>query len=190
MTADATSRAERQRSLLGLRGAPGRLALVVLRAPLQLYRRGWGWLLGRTFVLLVHVGRKTGTARETVAMVLRDEAARHEVVVCSAWGPDADWILNLRAGPAREVRIGRQSFRPEHRFLTDDEALAVIGEFRRRHPWRFRLISAVLGWGDLGADEALAGFAHGHPFVALRPARPNDGTSEWQDDNEREVHGR
>ena len=37
------------RPLLGLRRRPGRLALTVFRLPLVLYRRGWGWLLGRTF---------------------------------------------------------------------------------------------------------------------------------------------
>jgi hypothetical protein len=44
-----------------LRVRPGRLALAVFRLPLPLYRRGWGSLLGHTFLLLVHVGRKSGT---------------------------------------------------------------------------------------------------------------------------------
>ena len=67
-----TNGATDRRPLLGLRHTPGRLALVVFRAPLSLYRRGWGWLLGRTFLMLAHVGRKTGQLRETVAMVLAD----------------------------------------------------------------------------------------------------------------------
>jgi hypothetical protein len=46
--------------LLGLRRKPGRLALAVFRLPLPLYRRGWGGLLGHTFLLLVHARRKTG----------------------------------------------------------------------------------------------------------------------------------
>jgi hypothetical protein len=37
---------------------------------------------------------------------------------------------------------------PEQRFLSDDEALAVATEFGRRHPWRLRLFSTILGWGD------------------------------------------
>ena len=37
-----------------------------VRLPLPLYQRGWGWLLGRTFLLVTHAGRKTGKRRETV----------------------------------------------------------------------------------------------------------------------------
>src|SRR5690242_16222732 len=164
------------RSLFGLRDTPGRLALVVFRGPLQLYRRGLGWLLGRTLVLLVHIGRKTGAPHETVAMVLADDRTSHEVVIASAWGPGADWMRNLNALPAREVRIGRESFTPEHRFLTDDEAVGVAREFRRRHPWRLRLMSTILGWGDLRDDDVLTAFASSHPFVALRPAQPTGDT--------------
>jgi hypothetical protein len=51
--------------LLGVRRQPGRLALAVFRLPLPLYRRGWGWLLGHTFLLLVHAGRKTGKLHST-----------------------------------------------------------------------------------------------------------------------------
>ena len=40
-------------------------------------------------------------------------------------GPNTDWIRNLRIAAAVEVRLGRQSFVPEQRFPTDDEAMAV-----------------------------------------------------------------
>jgi hypothetical protein len=98
------------RPLLGLRGTPGRVALLVFRTPLPLYRRGWGWLLGRTFLFLVHVGRKTGEPHDTVAMVLRYDVDPRDAVICSAWGAGADWVRNLQAHPALEVRIGRDSF--------------------------------------------------------------------------------
>ena len=31
---------------------------------------GWGWMLGRTFLMLVHIGRTTGRPHQAVAMVL------------------------------------------------------------------------------------------------------------------------
>jgi hypothetical protein len=61
-------------------------------------------------------------------------------------------------------------FVPQHRFLTDDEALAVAMGFRRRHPRRLWVLSKVLGWGDLRRDDAVRAFVERHPFVALRPA--------------------
>ena len=166
------------RPVLGLRETPGRLALAVFRMPLHLYRRGWGWVLGRTFLLLVHVGRRTGALHSTVAMVLADDPRTREVVICSGWGPDVDWVRNLRAGPPREVCIGRERFIPEHRFLTADEAVAVGAEFRRRHPRRLWLVTRILGWGDLRRDDVLREFVHQHPFVVLRPAQrtPSHGS--------------
>jgi deazaflavin-dependent oxidoreductase (nitroreductase family) len=146
--------------------------LAVFRMPQHLYRRGWGWVLGRTFLLLVHIGRKTGRPHSTVAMVLADDRGTGEVVICSGWGPEADWVRNLRTGPAREVCIARERFVPEHRFLTDDEAVAVSVEFRRRHPRRLRLVSRILGWGDLRRDDAVRDFVRRHPFVVLWPAQP------------------
>ena len=129
--APSTTRASQTRPLLGLRCMPGRLALAAFRMPLFLYRGGWGWMLGRTFLLLVHVGRRTGEPHDTVAMVLGDDADTGELVICSAWGPEADWVRNLQAGPGREVRVGRQRFVPEHCFLSEDEAVAVGVAFRR-----------------------------------------------------------
>jgi deazaflavin-dependent oxidoreductase (nitroreductase family) len=159
-----------QRPLLGLRGTPGRLALWAFRMPLRAYEHGRGHLLGHTFLRLVHVGRRTGREHSAVAMVLSYDPATQEAVVCSAWGPDADWILNLRAGPAVRVDIGRESFAPRHRFLTVDEAVQVGLAFRDRHPHRLRFMARVLGWGDLRTEPAIRAFVAAHPFVALRPA--------------------
>jgi deazaflavin-dependent oxidoreductase (nitroreductase family) len=154
--------------LLGLRRRPGRIALAVFRLPQLLYRRGWGWLLGDTFLLLVHAGRKTGKRYSTVAMVLRYEPHTCEAVICSAWGQGADWIRNIRAHPALQVHIGRQSFIPQQRFLSQDESLAVLAGFRDRHPHRSRLLASVLGWQDLGSDAAAREFVSTRPFVSLR----------------------
>lgn len=170
-------RETRSRPLLGLRRRPGRLALLVFRLPLPLYRAGWGWLfLGHTFLVLTHVGRKTGTPYATAAMVLAEDKSTGEAVICSVWGPHADWIRNLHANPALRVQIGRTSFVPEHRFLTGAEAFAVGTEFRHRHPWRVRLISRVLGV-DLRSDTGMREFIDGRPFVALRPAGPSAGVN-------------
>jgi hypothetical protein len=43
-------------------------------------------------------------------MVLRYDADAHEAVICAGWGPDTDWVRNLRAGPAVQVRLGRGRF--------------------------------------------------------------------------------
>ena len=169
-----------RKHFFGIR-APGRLMLAVFRLPLHLYRRGWGRLLGHTFLLFVHAGRKTGTPHEVTAMVLRFDETTKEAVIFSAWGPNADWVRNLHARPALRVQIGRESFVPEQRFLTEDEAFAVTAAFRRQHPWRVRFAVKVLGWDDLRSDAAVREFVHSRPFVALSPdvaSRPDWTTAQ------------
>jgi deazaflavin-dependent oxidoreductase (nitroreductase family) len=172
MSTTARERTHAARPLLGLRRRPGRAALALMRIPRPLLHRGRGWVLGRTFVLITHAGRKTGKRRETVAMPLKVDRETGEVVVCSAWGPTTEWIRNLRAAPALRIQVGRDSYVPEQRFLTDDEAVAVACRFRDRHPHRVRLMSAILGWGDLGTDAAVREFVRGRPFVSFRPEPP------------------
>ena len=157
------------RSLLGLRRRPGRLALVFMRMPRPLYHRGWGRILGHTFLLITHQGRKTGKRRETVAMALTYDPATREVVVCSAWGSNTEWMRNLRAHPALEIQIGRERYLPEQHFLSDDEAVAVATTFRDRHPWRLRLFATIFGWGDLSTEAAVRKLVRGRPFVLFRP---------------------
>jgi deazaflavin-dependent oxidoreductase (nitroreductase family) len=166
--------------VFGLRRKPGRLALAVFRLPLPLYQRGWGWLLGDTFLLLVHAGRKTGKRYSTVAMVLRYDRQSHQAVVCSAWGADADWIRNIRAHPALTVQIGRETFTPGQRFLSADESVAVVAGFQRRHPYRSKLLASVLGWGDFRSDSAVREFVTTRPFVALWPLGPSDQSTEGE----------
>ena len=169
MTVPVHPPARVKRPLLGLRRQPGRLALAVMRLPRPLYHRGWGGLLGHTFLLITHQGRTTGKRRETVAMALGYDRETREVVVCSAWGPNTEWMRNLRAHPALKIQIGRESYRPEQRFLSEDEAVAVGVDFRRRHPRRLRLFATVLGWGDLSSDEAVRELVRGRPFISFRP---------------------
>ena len=157
------------RPLLGLRKKPGRLALMFMRMPLRAYAHDQGHLLGHAFLEFTHLGRKTGNAYDSVAMVLGYDDASGEAVICAGW--DTDWYRNLQAHPATNVKLGRLSFTPAQRFLDDDEAVEVVRKFRAAHPHRVRLISRILGWGDLDGDERVRAFVRAHPFVAFRPLR-------------------
>lgn len=171
MTTAAHKPARNGKPMLGVRRRPGRLALAAMRIPRPLYRRGWGWMLDHTFLLIAHQGRKTGKRRETVAMALTYDPDTREAVVCSAWGPNTEWVRNLRAHPALEIQIGRESYVPEQRFLSEDESVAVTRQFQRRHAWRVRLFATILGWGDLSSETSVRDFVRARPFVSFQPAR-------------------
>jgi deazaflavin-dependent oxidoreductase (nitroreductase family) len=161
--------AHESRGFWGVRKKPGRLALALFRLPLRVSRNHPERLPGDVFLTFVHVGRNTGQPHEAVAMVLSYDEDLCEAVICAAWGPETDWVRNLRAGPASRVQRGRESYTPQHRFLSDDEAVEVTKQFRHAHPVRLRMFCALLGWGDLRDDDVVRRFVSDHPFVAFRP---------------------
>jgi hypothetical protein len=84
---------------------PNGLLRFLLGLPVHLYHANLGLLLGRRFLLLVTLGRRTGLRRETVVEVMRYDPATREAVVMAGWGRKTGWLHNVEAGLAQEVRI-------------------------------------------------------------------------------------
>jgi deazaflavin-dependent oxidoreductase (nitroreductase family) len=92
------------RNFRWLKLKPAGALRLALWLPIYLYRLDLGWLLGHSFLLLGHLGRKSGLLRETVLEVILYDPATREGVVLSAWGEKAGWYRNIEAVPALEVR--------------------------------------------------------------------------------------
>ena len=88
--------------------------------------------------------------------------ARRGEVVALQW-EDIDLDADVVQQPPGQ-RIDQRTLRAE------EEAFDVGVQFRREHPYRVRLVSRILGWGDLRDDGRLREFVRGHPLVAFRPA--------------------
>jgi deazaflavin-dependent oxidoreductase (nitroreductase family) len=134
-----------------------------------------GFVLGRRFLRLTHVGRRSGTRYATFLEVVRYDPAVPELVVVSGFGARADWLRSLQAGGPAEVTVGRATFQAEHRRLGLDEAVAVFAEYERRNrvigPILRRVLSWLLGWHYDGSPDARRRMAEQLPLVALRPRR-------------------
>jgi deazaflavin-dependent oxidoreductase (nitroreductase family) len=154
-------------------GRPGPVLRRLLRAPGRRYDWHAGWLLGRRFLRLTHRGRRSGRRYRTVLEVVGTDRAPGEVVVLAGLGRSADWYRNVLAGQAVEVAIGRRRFRPRHRVLGPEEAVAVLAGYERRNRWVAPLVRLVLsrlvGWRYDGGDDARRRLAGQLPLVAFRP---------------------
>jgi deazaflavin-dependent oxidoreductase (nitroreductase family) len=147
----------------------------LFRAPLYLYRWHLGWLLGKRFLLLTHIGRSTGLRRETVLEVVQYRNEGPEVIVVNGFGPNCDWVRNIEANPGEEVTVGSQHFAASHRFLDEEEATRVMWQYERRN----RLISPVvrsalswlLGWEYHGSETDRLRLVRQLPLIAFRPQR-------------------
>lgn len=149
------------------------MARWLLRAPLRLYDLRLGWIFGRRFLCLTHTGRRSGRRRRTVLEVVGHGPRDGEVIVVSGLGPGADWYRNVQAGGAVEVALGRVTFRPVHRVLTEAEAAGVLRAYERRNrrlaPIVHRVLSRLVGWDYDGSDGARRRLVGELPMVGFRP---------------------
>jgi deazaflavin-dependent oxidoreductase (nitroreductase family) len=146
----------------------------VFRAPVYLYRWKCGWLLGHRFLLLIHVGRRTGQRRHTVLEVMEYRREGPEAVVMSAFGRNADWLRNIEATPNLKVVIGSQSFIAAHRFLDEEEAVQAIAGYEQRNrviaPIIRSVLSRFLGWRYKGSASDRRRLVEELPLIAFRQA--------------------
>lgn len=87
---------------------PGPFTRQRFRAPTRLYEHGLGWILGRRFVCLTHVGRRSGRRYRTVLEVIGVDG--DEVMVIAGLGPASDWFRNLQSGSGAKITLGRSAF--------------------------------------------------------------------------------
>ena len=140
----------------------------LFKVPLFLYRLRLGWLLGKRFMLLTHVGRHSGKVRRTVLAVLRFDEQTKEIYAVSAWN-GSDWYSNIQAAPALHVETGFVRYVPVQRTLSPEAMTTALIEYRKRHPIFSRIICRIPGWKwDLSDEEFLA-LAHTLRGVAFRP---------------------
>jgi deazaflavin-dependent oxidoreductase (nitroreductase family) len=152
---------------------PGPVLRRLLKAPAWLYRMRLGWLLGSRFLLITHVGRRSGREYRTVVEVVGRLPVSGEYVVMAGFGHTADWLQNLRAGGGREVTVGRRRFRPAVRELDEDEGSAVLAGYERRNrliaPVVRRVLSRLVGWRYTGTEDQRRRLVAERPLMALRP---------------------
>jgi deazaflavin-dependent oxidoreductase (nitroreductase family) len=144
----------------------------LFRAPVALYRWRLGWLLGHRFLLVVHRGRCSAMLRRTVLEVLHFDPDLDEAVVIAGFGHQADWYRNVMRHPDVEIHIGRRQFPALARELPDDEAVAVLAAYERRHrhlaPLEKALISRLTGWHYSGTASQHRRLIHELPLVGFR----------------------
>ena len=137
--------------------------------PRYLYRWHLGWMLGHRFLMVTHIGRKTGRRRQTVLEAVHYNRATRECIAVSGYGDHADWYRNIQAHPAVEIQVGYQRYRPEQRNLSPEEMLTVLMDYQHRHPQGLRQLLRLIGYAYDGTPEGLRMAAQLLRGVAFRP---------------------
>ncbi|MFI6938752.1 nitroreductase family deazaflavin-dependent oxidoreductase [Streptomyces sp. NPDC050418] len=148
---------------------PTGLRRALFRAPIQLYRMGLGVLVPSRLLLLRHIGRASGQERQVVIEVVEHERATGSYIVCSGFGPKAQWYRNLLAHPAVTIQVGARRIPVTAEPLGADEGGAFMADYAARHPRAARKLVKFMGFAVDGtlADYRAAG--RELPFVRMRP---------------------
>jgi deazaflavin-dependent oxidoreductase (nitroreductase family) len=153
--------------------APNRLLRWLFRAPILLYCWRCGWLVGHRFLLLIHIGRRTGRRHSTVLEVMQYRPDGPELIVMSGFGHGADWLRNFEVAGTAEVVVGHDRFIADHRMLDVAEAASMLAGYERRNryarPIVRRVLSRLVGWRYDGSDEARRRVVQQLPLIGLRP---------------------
>jgi len=144
------------------------LMIPMFKLPLLLYRLRLGWLLGKRFMLLTHVGRHSSKVRRTILAVLRFDETTKEIFAVSAW-KGSDWYSNIQAAPALEVETAFVRYAPMQRTLSPEEITTTFIEYRKKHPIFSRMICRIPGWKWDSSYEEFLELARTLRGVAFTP---------------------
>ncbi|HEY1296789.1 MAG TPA: nitroreductase family deazaflavin-dependent oxidoreductase [Chloroflexota bacterium] len=139
--------------------------------PLTMYRFGLGRALGHQFLVLTHMGRRSGRVHQTVLKVLHYDPLTHECIVASAWGHNTDWYRNIQDRSALAVQTANEWYVPQQRAVAADEAFAIFNDWVRRQRWFARLMLGQIGQRIDVPEAELRTLVDSFPFVAVRPTR-------------------
>lgn len=142
-----------------------------LRLPIWLYRVHLGWLLGDRFLMLTHIGRKSGQPHQTVLEVVSHDKSSDAYVIASGWGEQSDWFRNVQKTPRVIVQTGSRCIAAKAERLSPVDAERELRDYAQRHPTAFRKLAGLMTgrpWRD--EPEYFYQLAQSLPMVALRPA--------------------
>ncbi len=144
------------------------LMIPIFKLPVFLYRLHLGWLLGKRFMQITHVGRRSGKVRRTILAVLRFDDKTKEIYAVSAW-KGSDWYYNIQASPALQVETGFIHYVPVQRTLSPEEITTAFMEYRKQHPIFSRMICRIPGWKWNSTYEEFLELARTLRGVAFKP---------------------
>ncbi|MBI9047132.1 MAG: nitroreductase family deazaflavin-dependent oxidoreductase [Anaerolineaceae bacterium] len=129
------------------------LLRLFFRLPVYFYRIGLGWLLGKRFVLINHLGRKSGLQRQTVEEVVERENGTDNVIVVAGYGEQTQWYKNLKEQPETTIQIGNQKYSVAVDLLNPEDGEDIISRFMERHGKLTGQLFSMIGYEWDGTEK-------------------------------------
>ncbi len=146
---------------------PRGLKAIPWRLPIYIYRLGLGFLFGARFLLLTHIGRKSGLPRQAVIEVIHHDAEANIYYAASGFGEESHWFRNIIKTPQVTIQVGRRKMRALAKRLSVDEGEAILQQYAQKHPVALRVLSRYMGVSYDDASEGVRRIAEQIPVVAF-----------------------
>ena len=155
---------------VGKRTPPTGLGKWFFRAPIKLYDAGLGWVMGNRFLMLNHIGRKSGLPRQAVLEVVDYDAETDTYYIASGYGKNSQWYKNVVAQPEITILAGRRKMAVTAVPLPPDESGERMVRYAHRYPTAANNLTRLVGFEVDGSDDDFRAIGRHHiPFIALRP---------------------
>lgn len=146
---------------------------LLFRSLIYLYKSGLGGLLGKRFLLLNHIGRKSGRLRQAVLEVVHYDEESQTYYVASGYGKKSDWYQNLQKQPDVTIQVGRQQMPVTAVFLPPEESGQRMVAYARRYPKAAKNLGQFLLGIQLGETEADY-FVMGRDYIPVIGLTPRE----------------
>lgn len=148
---------------------PSGLRKALFRLPIHLFRLRLGWLLGRRFMLITHIGRTSGLPRQVVVEVVDHDVPGDSHVAAAGYGRRSDWYRNILKTPEVTVQIGRHARPMTARPLDPEEGAEFMARYATRHPRIARRLARLMGFVVDGSESDYREVGRRIPFVRFTP---------------------
>lgn len=148
---------------------PSGLSRLMWRLPIWLYKARLGRLLGKRFLLLNHIGRKSGLPRQAVLEVIHYDKERNCYLVASGFGKKSQWYQNLLHTPEVTIQVGGQKLAVVADMLLPEVRADVMADYAKRNPKTARYLMHLIGYEVDGSEEDYRAMGRDViPIVAFR----------------------
>ena len=147
---------------------PKGISRAFFRFPIYLYRAGLGGMLGDRFLLINHIGRKTGLPRQAVVEVVYHDQEADSYYVVAAYGNKTAWYNNLMAAPEVTIQVGRRKLEVVAEVVPAEQAGLIFRGYIERFPAGKNIVKMV-GYEVDGTLEDYQRVGQEMNMVAFRP---------------------
>lgn len=127
--------------------------------------------MGGRFMLINHIGRKSGQVRQVVVEVIKHDQTAGTFYVASGWGFKSQWFQNIQATPNVQIQVGWQKYDVHAEVLSPASGAAIIIDYRQHHRFAAKQLGKSMGlnMADASEDELVEMVKEHLPIIAFRP---------------------